>query len=426
MKKKTMFTMLTAAAITTALLSNAMTAFAANMNNASNGVLTTNENTLTFQKDIVVHNEDTSVTSVYGPTVSYTYAIAAAEVGTETSIKDSGGNVSHVKAGIPAAVSFTDNQAEFTTAAVALTGGDGVVSDDVALSFTPSAFGAAGIYRYKITETHGDLTAACITRSAHYSADRYLDVYVENDAGGELKISAYVMFHDADTTSFDATDNTSGNTEKKTDGYDADDDSTSTDPTGGGDMADHYYTYNYSLKKEITGGLADKTHQFPFTIETTGFVTTYSVEKSAQNATAPETGTVGTDLSVALANDGTVRLVGLPANATVKVTETNDTPDTYKTSAANPTVAQASVESGRTLGFDAAVNLTDYATNQTAEPGKDTALGTETVFTNELASISPTGVVLAVAPYAIMLAAAAFFILMFAKNRKKDESVGTI
>ena len=235
------------------------------------------------------------------------------------------------------------------------------------------------------------------------------------------------MFHDSDSTiSFDAAANPKVNVEKKTDGYDADDDTTTSSSTqNGGNMADHYYTYNYDLKKVIAGDLADKTHQFAFAIDTSGAAATYAVTKSATNATAPATGTVGTPLPVSLADQGTVKLIGLPANTTVLVTETNNTSDKYKTDIAFPTVAQATVDKNGTIAFDQ-TDLTNYGTNQKTQPTKTPALGTQTTFTNTLDSISPTGVVMMVAPYAIMLAAAGFFILVFLKNRRKDESAGTI
>ncbi len=427
MKKRTMFTMLTAAAITAAMMSSTMSASAVSI--GANGVVTTEETSLTFNKDIVVHNEDTTVASVSGPTITYTYGIAAATVGEGTTVTDANGNATHVKAGIPTAVAFdaNDKTAEFTGTAVPLENGKGVATDGVTLNFTPSAFGAAGIYRYKITESaSSDLTEASITRDDTYSADRYLDVYVKNTETG-LQIAGYVMFHDSDSTiSFDAAANPKVNVEKKTDGYDADDDTTASSSTqNGGNMADHYYTYNYDLKKVIAGDLADKTHQFDFAIDTSGSTATYAVTKSAASATAPATGTVGTPLLVSLADQGTVKLIGLPANTKVLVTETNNTSDKYKTDIVFPTVAQATVDKNGTIAF-AQTDLTNYGTNQKTQPTKTPALGTQTIFTNTLDSISPTGVVMMVAPYAIMLAAAGFFILVFLKNRRKDESAGTI
>ena len=82
MKKRTMFTMMTAAAITAAMMSSTMSASAASMADATKGVLTVDANTtepnkLTFTKDIVIHNEKADAT-VYGPAITYTYEIAKA------------------------------------------------------------------------------------------------------------------------------------------------------------------------------------------------------------------------------------------------------------------------------------------------------------------------------------------------------------
>ena len=51
---------------------------------------------------------------------------------------------------------------------------------------------------------------------------------------------------------------------------------------------------------------------------------------------------------------------------------------------------------------------------------------TGTKFTNKLDDMSPTGVILTAAPYAIMLGVALFFIALYMRNKKKDESENTI
>ena len=443
MKKRTMFTMLTAAAITAAMMSSTMSASAASMADATEGVLTVDANTtepnkLTFTKDIVIHNEKADAT-VYGPGITYTYEIAKAAGG--ATVKDSAGNVAVVKQGVDNGVTFTTNknQAVFAnTETFTMSEGKYVASKELELSIDLDQFTSAGIYRYEISESTDDnaITGASIYRDENYSDKRYLDVYIRNTTDGKLEVYGYVMFHDGASTSFDGSVSTNGNTEKKTDGYDASDDSGSgTGTQDGGDMADHYYTYNYELEKVVAGALGDKAHPFPFEITTAGYAANYKVETTGTLVSGVTDGaaTVGQKVEVKLANGQNITLIGLPADVTISTKETNDTADTYKVKAVTPAIEETSKPANQTASFEAK-KLTTYA----AEMAKATrvaptrnaddfgAAAAKNTFTNTLDSISPTGVVMMVAPYAIMLAAAGFFILVFLKNRRKDESAGTI
>ena len=444
MKKRTMFTMMTAAAITAAMMSGTMSAsavatFPASEDSKGVVALETSDNQLTFHKDIMIHN-DIANAVVYGPNITYTYSAAPATVGAGTTVKDDKGNSTHVKQGVSDSVSFTDPEAEFTSeSSVTLAGGKYIATDGVTLAVALDKFSSAGIYRYEITETvdAADLTAASITRdSTNYSAKRYLDVYIKNGTSG-LEVAGYVMFHASESDiSFDASTNPKVNTQNKTDGFDADDNSTTSSSTqNGGNMADHYYTYNYEVDKTIKGDLADKLHEFPFTIQANGAAATpFTVEAAGHAHISGDatTGAVNTALNATIADGGSVKLIGLPADVTIAVTETNDTGDEYKSYIQNPAKdSEASkhtlgtADTNKTYGFTAE-NLTNYSDNKTSAPAKLTTWGEKTTFTNTLDSISPTGVVMMVAPYAIMLAAAGFFILVFLKNRRKDESAGTI
>jgi len=436
MKKTRLFSVLSALTATAAMLTAGLPASAVSMTDATNGVLTvadeeTSPNTLTFTKEIAVFNEDTSVASVYGPTITYEYTIAPYEVTATDTITDANGVTVTAKTGVTDGVTLSDSTAVFASSEVALTDGVGVISDDLVASVDLSKFTSAGVYRYKITEADSETARgnASITRDTdNYSTDRYLDVYIRNTDEG-LAVSAYVMFHvgSGESTTIDGTTNATAatNTEKKTDGYDVADNngSETSSADGTGNMGDKYYTYNYEVEKEITGSLADKSHKFPFVVSTTAS----SNAGQTFNIITPEgttTGTIGTNVEVGLADGETLQLIGLPATATVAVTETNDTSDTYKTTIASPTVAEASVASNGTAGFSAQ-NLTNYAVTLNEEPTKNADI-TGTKFTNKLDEISPTGVILTAAPYAIMLAVACFLMALYMKNKKKDESESAI
>ena len=422
--------MLSVLAVSATMLTANLTANAANMSSAENGVLVTSDTSLTFTKDIVVHNEE-NVASIYGPTITYNYSIAPYEVTNADTITDSEGKTVKAKTGITGGVSLTDNTAVFTsTEPINLENGKKVISDNLVAAVDLTKFEAAGVYRYKITETPeaGGLAAADIIRDTdNYSADRYLDVYIKNGDSG-LEVSAFVMFHkgDSESMTIDGKDNTT-TTLKKTTGYDSGDNNGSgSSDSDDGNMADKYYTYNYTVKKNITGTLADKKHEFPFTVKTTASGKAgqkFFVKKN--DADAP-LGTIGTDVKPGLADGDTLKLIGLPASATVAVSETNDTIDSYKGSAVKPNITAKLLDetNGKTLGFNATA-LTDYTSSSKDEPTKNADI-TGTEFTNALEEMSPTGVILTYIPYAIMLGAALLFIAMFIRNKKKDEYENTI
>lgn len=440
--------MLSAIAVSTTMMTATLNANAAVM--PDSGILSfTNEaaaarSTVTFYKDIVIHNEDTAVTKVYGPEIEYTYSIAPAAGNELATITDAAGNTVTAKAGIAAAIAMgADNKAAFTSSEVTLSEGKGVITNGVDITCDVTKFPGAGVYRYKVTEANSDTarTNASITRDTdNYSVDRYLDVYVKNGTSG-LEIAGYVMFHLGKNQVAKIDGNTESEKitlEKKTTGFDSED---TTDESIGGtqsnqNMADHYYTFNYEVEKEITGALADKSHQFPFTVNTskptdsTAAVNFY-VKKteagahSSANDSLTATGEIGTAVSEGLADGSRLHLIGLPANASIaSVIETNDTKDTYKSSAEKPAIAEASVAENGTFGFDTAKPLTNYAENKKTEPN-DSALEV-TKFTNNLNDTSQTGVILTYVPYAIMLGVALFFIGMFIRNKKNEENENTI
>lgn len=421
MKKRMFYSSVTALAVIASALTSALTASAATM--PESGVLTSSENELTFTKDLVIHNEDSTVASVNGPTISYDYAIAAASGESLSTVKDSSGKTMNVSAGIQDAVTFTDHTAAFTEQAYTLSDGKYVASDNLVLTFDPTAFPNAGIYRYKITETvdADDLTAAAITRdSENYSADRYLDVYVKNGTSG-LEISSYVMFHKGSDEEFPIDGTDTDTTEKKTDGYDSDDKNGTEGDEG--NMADHYYTFNQTIQKKIEGDLADMTHKFPFTVNVTSATKTGQTYSVTCPDTTITTGTIGTGFSVSLGNNDTITLTGLPADAKISVSETNDTPNTYQAAVVNPTVEADAIAANGTCSFTNEA-LTNYTAALNAAPTK--SLADDTVFTNTLESISPTGVILTAAPYAIMLGAAFFFIFIYMKNKKREGSESAV
>ena len=391
-----------------------ITAFAADTDDTPNnwkGIETT-DNTIGIAKQIVfVNGEDTTVRE---PNITYTYTISAAAPGTTTTITDHNDISGTVKAGPIGAVSATTATVSFADTATAAANANGTGEEDIKyanFTFTPATFGAPGIYRYKIAETSNVTKASVgVTEAATYNANRYLDVYVSKTSSTDptLKIYGYVLFEGTDTTSI-----TDDDVSMKSAGY-----VNKSTTTGSQEDVDVYTTQNLYIDKTTTGVMADPANDFPVNLALTaasGVTATPKIDVTlGGNAalTGTATDTVGTYITFATAMTGTVDngssiyLKGIPAGGTAALTETNNTPDSYKvkagkTSGAADLLAEAIVAAGA---------------NSAATNSQTLNARVNVYLTNTLDAISPTGVVVRYAPYALILAAG---IVLFGISRRR-------
>jgi hypothetical protein len=313
------------------------------------------------------------------------------------------------------------------------------------LTVTLSAFQHAGIYRYKISEVAhpSDVTTVGLdARTADYNSVRYLDVYIKNNAAGTgLEMYGAVIFKSTDTNAVDATNGDITTSTEKTTGFEPSVGSTGGPKTYENDTTvDKYHTFNLEVNKTIAGGLADKTHDFPFEITLTGDKTAsitadYSktgatwVDGSSKTsgststgyASEPTTIVINTNakfLTPALSNDDSVKITGIPVGTTVLVKETNDTYDQYTPSITTQTgfTSLALNTTGAMAAGTGATQLSAAAT--ISDKTQNSVIG----LTNTLAEVSPTGYVSRFAPYALILVAG-IALLVVAKKRKpaKDD-----
>lgn len=429
---------------------------------------TTSGTNIPLNKSIVFFNLNGS--DVYEPNITYSYTVtpfAADHQGEPLSatVTDDGER----NGDVPVTVTVNNGIADgvgnttitFSSAnnpvAAAEKGAEIEKSSNLAVDL--SKFTHAGIYRYKITETydHAPETVGMDARTADYSNERYLDVYIKNNAAGTgLELSGAVIFKtDAKDDSTDPDTNATDAITTKTDKTTGFEPGVNTPASGGSTIdytndktVDRYTTYDFTVTKKITGAFADKTNEFPFyvTLANTinGAAYTYKADNSEAPATATAgttdtngtkytaeatTQTVGTDAktsALALKDGDTIKFIGVPSNQTDKLTVTvkeyNNTADTY-TASAKATVG-GTADTALTLDTtdlvkDATASLTpafDVKTNDVAD---------QTItFTNNMADISETGVVLRFAPYALMLGAgvALFIILKVRKNKAVEEA----
>ncbi len=246
------------------------------------------------------------------------------------------------------------------------------------VDFTGITFPTAGIYRYKITETASTNTDVAIDAAPV----RYLDVYVVNTANG-TKIEWYVLLKTAVTP----TKNTNGQwdygTANKSEGF-----------------TNTYTTYTLNLQKIIAGNMANMTEKFEFTINFEG-------PAGAKFKYGNETITLGTDGKASLTipelgHKATALIQGIPSTVSYTIAETVKTNAGYETA-----YTQTGVE-GSTNGVTTTKKVMGKQNN-------------EVVFTNTKINVSPTGVIMTIAPYALMVVLAGAFAVVFLTRRNRAE-----
>lgn len=416
---------------------------------------------LVLEKELKVYNLDES--KVNAPTITYKYTIAPGSAGktvTDNSNKHTANPPQSVtaptKAGIINETSTIAVNGTNTTGTVSFSaetdeldaGTNGVKNVKlISIDFSKVVFTGAGIYRYTITESLAEgfeydntgVTETKISGSeTHGSHVRYVDVYVKPTdrkngntpvfqnglTADEWDIYGFTCFYnDEDITDSDKTEKA-----VKTTGF--------VDGTTNGStevLADQYYTYNLTISKTVEGdNFAKLNHQFPFTvIFTNGDVKKDIQLKTKTNGTVTDfTHEVGepTWSGVAtLLSGGSIKYIGIPMGTDVEVYETNDVAGTtYKvtttrTNATTQTGTDDMVISGSKP--TSAVSQTTKSADQSTKSVIDTTKNEDDddahtiAITNTLVTISPTGVVLRIAPY-IMILAAGIILLLVSRRRK--------
>lgn len=267
------------------------------------------------------------------------------------------------------------------------------------LDFSACKFTEPGIYRYIVTESG---TNQAVTNDA--DATRVVDVYV-NDAsdadGNKLTIAGYVLHSsaDEDVTLGENNGSTGTNVASKSQGF-----------------TNSYDTSDITIRKEVSGNQASRNKYFEFTVNIANAVpgTVYKVDLSNADATTqsnaatitanegktnPATLTVGEDRTVTqkfyLAHGQEIKIQGIAKGSAYTVTEIAED---YKSTAAGVT------------------NYTD-ATNGTVA-SKDL----KTSYLNTRDGVIPTGVIMAVAPFAaVTLLGGAGVVTMVMKKKKSSE-----
>ena len=269
------------------------------------------------------------------------------------------------------------------------------------LNFSACRFTEPGIYRYVITESG---TNQGITNDT--DATRIVDVYV-NDASDDvekkLEIAGYVLHSNAD----DAPDvSMGGNAGSANEG--------SYGSTKSQGFTNAYDTSDLTFRKEVTGNQASRDKYFKFTVNIRDAVpgTVYQVDLAGADTisgsnsatiaanvgkTNPASLTIGVDGTVTqdfyLQHGQEIKIQGIAKDSTYEVTEDKED---YKSTAAG---------------------VVDYSD---AVDGTIVSTDLKTSYLNTRNGVIPTGVVMAVAPFAAVTLLGGAGVVTMVMKKKRD------
>lgn len=364
--------------------------------------------TTTFDKYLVMDAQ------AQVPNVSFSYAVTAGQA----KAYDVDGKKFEVLAGVDADKVTMAGVGSETAGTIAYAQGDATLQDDNALvkdydkaaekyakktatlDFSACQFTEPGIYRYVITESG---TNQGITNDADLT--RIVDVYVEDASdvdGKKLTIAGYVLHSNTD----DAPDITMGDDNGSGGAY------TATKSQG---FTNIYDTSDLTFRKEVAGNQASHDKYFEFTVAITDAVagTVYDVDITGADATS------GTNAATIAANAGKTNPTSLTVGDDGTVTQ------------------KFYLQHGQEVKVQGIAKDTNYAVTENAEDYKSTAAGVtdytdavngtvasadlKTSYLNTRDGVIPTGVAMAVAPFAAVTLLGGIGAVTMVMKKKRDE-----
>lgn len=283
------------------------------------------------------------------------------------------------------------------------------------LDFSKVQFTEPGVYRYIITESG---TNQGITNDADLT--RVLDVYV-NDASADvdgtftkkLTIAGYVLHSNVD----DEPDVSAGENFGSTGAY--------TDKKSQG-FTNSYDTSDLTLRKQVTGNQASRDKYFEFTlnIDKAQPNTKYDVVIDDADATSK------TNAATIEANAGKANVTSITTDGAGKATQKfylqHGQQVTVQGLAKDTTYAVTeNTEDYKSTANTKDTPVVDTKADTEAAPVDGTIVSTDltTGFLNTRDGVIPTGVIMAVAPFAVvtLLGGAGVVTMVMKKNKKEDE-----
>ena len=258
------------------------------------------------------------------------------------------------------------------------TTGKKYVQKSVSITLPNTSFTKPGVYRYEISETNSNLPGVTYDSES----TRYLDVFVVANANNQLSVDSYVLRDSA--------------TDIGTDGEYVEEPGVKSSG-----YTNSLTQYDFDFSKTISGNQGDKNKRFDFTLNITGAnpgtypIIANDVEDNPTSITVGANGTATGEYS--LTNGSTVKVIGLNAGAVCTVTED---PDDYTAT--------------HSLDGDAAVSGASSGAVRLADSDHSVA------FTNTRNGIIPTGIIMAIAPFAIGICVfGAVFIFIICRKKRR-------
>lgn len=378
---KTIGRVATTLVATAMLASLAAPAYAANMD--STGVVAGDGDVVTINQKI----DMTGSTDASVPSVTFTYTVAANET------------VEGADASVPAYAGITNGVT--ATAAVFgdgddVKGSDNTVTETFNVDFTNVTWTGVGVYRYKLTYSKDNAAVTVPSDDA-----RYLDVYVGNDDADGYKVLYYVLTSDGGALKYN-TNTGAYNYDSKTDGFTAD-----------------YDTYTLTVKKYITGDMANLGDTFNFGINFTNLPDGVQLNKDGQDID----GTNDSFITDTLGNGGTIVISGIPAVAKDGTAISYTVSEQFATSKGYNTKYEVNTDVKAWQGDNAKEILgvdQNGTTTMMSEAQNMSTSGNVIEFNNNKESVTPTGIVMNVAPYALLVVIAAAGCFVFLRKRRED------
>lgn len=320
------------------------------------------ESTTDAPKKVTITKEVTKPKDIYLPKTNFEFTITPKEE--LTGSKDANGKKYDVPAGkVNRTITIAASPSEADMGREKVTVGTGDLNVDT------KNWPAPGIYRYTVTENNGGYTGMSYTLEV-----KYFDVYVNSAC--EAYAYTFVDTEDAKVK----------------------DDGKFENSYGEGDNAFH----NLTVVKNVTGNQGEIAREFKFTVKVDGedgenYKLVYGkvdesgafVEKDSKEVRLVS----GTPMNITLANGEQAIIYGLDANDTYTVSEEDLTGESYTTTVDG----MSGHEATGTLSTDKKVT-----------------------FENTKNAITPTGIVMSFAPYALVLLLAGVFGVMFLRKKREE------
>lgn len=339
------------------------------------------------------------------PTVTFTFSLDAP---TGTVSEDATDASSNQTIPVEAGTGNWDKTVSFSSGDENLAE-DGTTTKTVTkeVSFDVPSFSAAGVYKYLLTEDaltedtadFADFTQSDVTRAVYFFVE---NVVVE---GQSKPVVTGAIISDSDSFATAA----ANKTDTIVNYYMLKGDPDNDDPDKEPDVKENDLT----VTKTVTGDMGNKSEPFTFSIEidgASGKTYNYTIDRTTGEDITDTLTSGRPNESITLAHGESIKITGLSATDTYTIIETD---------AADKGAMNAD---GYTTSYK--VNGGQQQDSKTAtgslETSGDSTVSTTVAFTNNRNAVSPTGLIMDIAPYALLVVVAAAGCFVFLRKRRED------